>query len=76
MGRIAEELLDLMMLLPEAERRDFVRLVLSARADDRPRRESSAERVELPCFQGGRWLAKTLCRDEIYADESEHALRG
>lgn len=48
MGQIAERLLDLMMQLPEAERRDFVRLVLSARNGVHSHRETRPKRTNCP----------------------------
>jgi hypothetical protein len=76
MGQIAEKLMDLMMLLPEAERRDFLLLVLARKTGLRGDGGAGAGRDDLPRFSGGRWLAGSLDREEIYRDEAGHAMRG
>ena len=74
MGGLAKKLFELFEELPPAEQEEVARLILARRplVDAGEARGDMIEK--LPRFSGGAWLAGDLGRDEIYQDESDHAL--
>lgn len=76
MGRLARTLYELVQQLPPVEREEFLRLVAAGQPGPAATEESAADAIppDLPSYSAGRWLGGGLGRDEIYADEADHAL--
>lgn len=74
MGALARKLFELIEQLPEQEQEELARLLEGRRTNRVAPAEGAGGGHDLPAFSGGGWLAGSLDRDEIYADEAGHVL--
>jgi len=76
MSPLAENVYQLIQELPRAEREQLVERIREEEQKAKDQEAATRSTLDLPSFSGGRWLGRTLGRDEMYSDEEDHALPG
>jgi len=74
MSPLAEKLYELIQILPADDRKALLEKIQNGSDSMQTAPNSRGTTSDLPVFTGGKWRAGSLVRDEIYSDESNHAL--